>query len=392
MQDEGGSQHGSQGLAESEERYRLISQIISDYTFSTRINPDGTLFHHWVAGAFERITGYGYEEYMARGGWLAALHPDDREQDARDMEALRANRQVVTEVRTFMKSGEMRWVRVWGHPVWDPVKNQLVGIYGAVQDITERKKVEAEREALIRELEAKNAELERFAYTVSHDLKSPLITIRGFLSFVEQDAEAGNLERVRADLGRIRDAVDKMQRLLSELLELSRIGRVVNPPQRIAFATLAQDALALVAGRLRQRGIGVAVAEDLPTVWGDRARLVEVMQNLVDNAAKFMGDQKHPQVEIGMREQAGERVFFVRDNGIGIDPRFRDRVFGLFEKLDPDSEGSGVGLALIKRIVDQHHGRVWVESEGKGKGTTVCFTLPDAAASAPAAAPSSVAG
>ena len=392
MQDEGGSQHGSQGLAESEERYRLISQIISDYTFSTRINPDGTLFHHWVAGAFERITGYGYEEYMARGGWLAALHPDDREQDARDMEALRANRQVVTEVRTFTKSGEMRWVRVWGHPVWDPVKNQLVGIYGAVQDITERKKVEAEREALIRELEAKNAELERFAYTVSHDLKSPLITIRGFLSFVEQDAEVGNLERVRADLGRIRDAVDKMQRLLSELLELSRIGRVVNPPQTIAFTTLAQDAVALVAGRLRQHGVGVAVAEGLPTVWGDRARLVEVLQNLVDNAAKFMGDQKHPRVEIGMREQAGERVFFVRDNGIGIDPRFRDRVFGLFEKLDPDSEGSGVGLALIKRIVDQHHGRVWVESEGKGKGTTVCFTLPDAAASALVAAPSSVAG
>jgi PAS domain S-box-containing protein len=378
MQDEGGSQHGPQGLAESEERYRLISQIISDYTFSTRLNADGTLFHHWVAGAFERITGYSYDEYMARGGWLAALHPDDREQDARDMEALRSNQQVVTEVRTFMKSGEMRWVRVWGHPVWDPVKNQLVGIYGAVQDITERKKVEAEREALIRELEAKNAELERFAYTVSHDLKSPLITIRGFLSFVEQDAVAGNLERVRADLGRIRDAVDKMQRLLSELLELSRIGRVVNPPQTIVFASLAQEAAALVAGRLRQRGVEVAIADGLGTVWGDRARLVEVLQNLVDNAAKFMGDQKRPRVEIGMREQAGERVFFVRDNGIGIDPRFRDRVFGLFEKLDPDSEGSGVGLALIKRIVDQHHGRVWVESEGKGKGTTACFTLPEA--------------
>jgi len=376
MQDEGGSQHGSQGLAESEERYRLISQIISDYTFSTRLNPDGTLFHHWVAGAFERITGYSYEEYMARGGWLAALHPDDREQDARDMEALRANQQVVTEVRTFMKSGEMRWVRVWGHPVWDPLRNQLVGIYGAVQDITERKKVEAERETLIRELEAKNAELERFAYTVSHDLKSPLITIRGFLSFVEQDAVAGNLDRVRADLGRIRDAVDKMQRLLSELLELSRIGRVVNPPQTIVFASLVQEALALVAGRLRQRGVEVAVAEGLPTVWGDRARLVEVLQNLVDNAAKFMGEQKRPRVEIGRREQAGETVFFVRDNGIGIDPRFQGRVFGLFEKLDPDSEGSGVGLALIKRIVDQHHGRVWVESEGKGKGTTVCFTLP----------------
>ena len=387
MQDEGGPQPGWQGLAESEERYRLISQIISDYTFSTRINPDGTLFHHWVAGAFERITGYGYEEYMARGGWLAALHPDDREQDAHDMEALRANQKVVTEVRTIMKSGEVRWVRVWGHPVWDPVKNQLVGIYGAVQDITERKKVEAEREALIRELEAKNAELERFAYTVSHDLKSPLITIRGFLSFVEQDATLGNLQRVHADIGRIRDAVDKMQRLLSELLELSRIGRVVNPPQTVPFAALAHEAAALVAGRLRERGVSLQVADGLPSVRGDRARLVEVLQNLVDNAAKFMGDQPQPQVEIGMREQAGEVVFFVRDNGIGIDPRFQGRVFGLFEKLDPDSEGSGVGLALIKRIVDQHHGRVWVESQGKGRGTTVCFTLAESGAAVEPAPP-----
>jgi signal transduction histidine kinase len=259
---------------------------------------------------------------------------------------------------------------------------------GMLRDISDIEAARQAREHLIAELEAKNAELERFTYTVSHDLKSPLITIRGFLSFVEQDAVAGNLERVRADLGRIRDAVDKMQRLLSELLELSRIGRVVNPPQTVAFATLAQEAAGLVAGRLRQRGIGVTIADGLPTVWGDRARLVEVLQNLVDNVAKFMGEQKQPRVEIGMREQAGEKVFFVRDNGIGIDPRFRDRVFGLFEKLDPDSEGSGVGLALIKRIVDQHHGRVWVESEGKGKGTTVCFTLPDAqpAAAATAAA------
>jgi signal transduction histidine kinase len=122
----------------------------------------------------------------------------------------------------------------------------------------------------------------------------------------------------------------------------------------------------------------VNVADGLPAVWGDRARLVEVLQNLVDNAAKFMGGQKQPKVDIGVREQGGEKVFFVRDNGIGIDERFRERVFGLFEKLDPDSEGSGVGLALIKRIVDQHKGRVWVESDGPDRGTTICFTLAEA--------------
>jgi PAS domain S-box-containing protein len=365
-------------LVESEEKYRLISEVMSDYTFSTKLNAEGKLVLDWVAGAFEAITGYGFGEYVARGGWLAALHPDDVEQDARDMEQLRQNKDVVTELRTFRKGGELRWVRVYGHPVWDAERQQLVGIYGAVQDITERKLVEAEREALIHELEAKNAELERFAYTVSHDLKSPLITIRGFLSFVEADAVAGNLDRVRSDLGRIADAVDKMQRLLNELLELSRVGRVMNPPQALSMTVLAREAASLVAGRLRDNRVEIGIPDELPVVWGDRARLVEVLQNLIDNSAKFMGEQKQPRVEVGARRDGpDDLVFYVRDNGKGIDPRFLDRVFGLFDKLDPESEGSGVGLALVKRIVDLHKGRVWVESEGAGRGTTVCFTLPE---------------
>jgi PAS domain S-box-containing protein len=364
-------------LAASEDRYRLISEVMSDYTFSTKLDGEGKLFLNWVAGAFERITGYTYEEYMARGGWLAALHPDDLEQDARDMDALRANRPVVTEVRTIMKSGALRWVRVYGHPVWDPARNMLVGIYGAVQDITERKQAEAEREAVIRELEAKNAELERFTYTVSHDLKSPLITIRGFLTFVERDAVQGNVERLKADIARIADAVAKMQRLLNELLELSRIGRVVNSPQAVPLGSLAREAQELVAGRIAERRVEVRIEEGLPSVWGDHDRLREVLQNLLDNAVKFMGDQAQPRVEIGKRSDAGEPVFFVRDNGVGVDPAFREKVFGLFEKLDPGSEGTGVGLALVRRIVALHGGRVWVESGEGGLGTTFCFTLPE---------------
>jgi chemotaxis family two-component system sensor kinase Cph1 len=367
-------------LAASEERYRLISEVISDYTFSTKLDSEGRLFLNWVAGAFERITGYTYEEYVARGGWLATLHPDDLEQDARDMEALRSNQPVVTELRTLTKGGAVRWVRVYGHPVWDPERSQLVGIYGAVQDVTERRQAEAEREALIRELEAKNAELERFSYTVSHDLKSPLITIQGFLSFVERDALAGNVDRLKADIARIADAVGKMQRLLSELLELSRIGRVVNPPEAVSLGSLAREAEALVAGRISERRVQVVIADGLPTVWGDHDRLREVVQNLLDNAVKFMGDQARPVVEIGARDEAGAQVFYVRDNGKGIDTAFRERVFGLFEKLDRDSEGTGVGLALVKRIVELHRGRVWIEPGGDGCGTTVCFTLPGAPA------------
>ena len=122
--------------------------------------------------------------------------------------------------------------------------------------------------------------------------------------------------------------------------------------------------------------IKVNVEEDLPIVSGDRPRLVEVMQNLIDNGAKFMSDQPAPLIEIGVYEQGNEQVFFVKDNGIGIEPAYRERIFGLFDKLDPQSEGTGIGLALAKRIVEVHGGRIWVESEGRGKGSMFCFTLP----------------
>ena len=138
-------------LAESEERYRLIASSSSDYVFSTEVDEQGNVNHNWVAGAFETIMGYPFEEYQARGGWLSVLHPDDREQDAKDMENLRQNQAMTTEVRIIKKSGEIRWIRVYGNPVWDKTKNRLVGIYGAVQDITTQKQAEeALREAELR--------------------------------------------------------------------------------------------------------------------------------------------------------------------------------------------------------------------------------------------------
>lgn len=129
-------------LAESEERYRLISTVSSDYVFSSRVNEDGSLVLDWVAGAFEKMTGYSREEYVERGGWNAALHPDDSGIDQRDMEDIRKNQPVISEVRTFTKQGELRWVRVYAHPRWDEREDCLLGVYGAVQDITERKQTE----------------------------------------------------------------------------------------------------------------------------------------------------------------------------------------------------------------------------------------------------------
>jgi signal transduction histidine kinase len=234
----------------------------------------------------------------------------------------------------------------------------------------------ATRQELIAELENKNAELERFTYTVSHDLKSPLFTVRGFLGYLEQDALAGNHERLKADMQRITDATDKMQRLLSELLELSRIGRLMNEPVDLAFNELAEEALQLVQGRIAERGIVVQIQPAMPMVRGDRPRLVEELQNLIDNAAKFMGEQANPCIQVAhLPAETGKPVFYVRDNGIGIAPEHHERIFGLFNKLDPRSDGTGIGLALVKRIVEVHGGRIWVESE-EGKGSTFFFTLP----------------
>jgi signal transduction histidine kinase len=244
------------------------------------------------------------------------------------------------------------------------------------REIAERQRIEAERERLIIELEARSAEMERFTYTVSHDLKSPLITIQGFLGLLEKDAMAGDIERMRTDITYIQAAAATMQRLLNELLELSRIGRVANPLTEVSLSELSQEAVTLVAGQIAARGVQVHIAPDLPVVMGDRQRLLEVLQNLLDNAVKFMGSQPQPWINVGVRREGEETVCYVRDNGVGIEPRYHEKVFGLFERLDASSDGTGIGLTLVKRIIEVHGGRIWVESAGQGHGSTFCFTLP----------------
>jgi len=240
-----------------------------------------------------------------------------------------------------------------------------------VSDITERKRQE-------NELSEKNTELERFTYTVSHDLKSPLVTLKTFLGYLEQDMAGPDKERVKQDLAYMHTAADKMGQLLDELLNLARVGRKMNPAERVTFKELVQEAVRLVAGRISTGGGEVQVADAAVVLEGDRPRLMEIWQNLVENACKFMGNQPKPRVEIGVEQRGLEMVFFVRDNGAGIDPRYQEKVFGLFEKLDPRGEGTGMGLALVRRIVEIYKGRIWVESPGLGQGATFLFTLPGA--------------
>jgi len=239
------------------------------------------------------------------------------------------------------------------------------------QDITERKHYEEE-------LKLKNIELERFMYTVSHDLKSPLVTISTFLTYLQQDLATDNQERIHQDIGFMRSAADKMEILLSELLELFRVGRHVINPVDISLNEIYEETMQLVAGQISIIKATVLTSDRQLMLFGDRIRLIEIWQNLVENAAKYIGDQPEPCIELGVENSNGEIVFFVRDNGIGIEPKFHENIFGLFNKLDQYSEGSGLGLALVKRIVETYGGRIWVESKGIGHGSCFRFTLPEA--------------
>ncbi|MEA1868971.1 MAG: ATP-binding protein, partial [Euryarchaeota archaeon] len=259
-----------------------------------------------------------------------------------------------------------------------PIKNDKGGIISTVLafwDITERKHAEDERERLVKELEAKNSEMERFTYTVSHDLRSPLTTIQGFASVLRMDLEKGETERVGKNLKYIENEIIKMARLLNATLELSRIGRVANPSEDAAFGELVSEAIEQTSEQVKSGGIEISVSEDFPVVYVDRIKIVEVLVNLIENSINYMGDEPHPRIDIGYRTDDGETVFFVRDNGIGIDPELHEKVFELFRKLDRSTKGTGAGLSIVKRIIEVHEGRIWIESE-KGDGCTVCLTLP----------------
>ncbi len=228
---------------------------------------------------------------------------------------------------------------------------------------------------LIQELEAKNIELERYTYTVAHDLKSPIITIKGFLALVRKDLESRDEKQIFDDLTRIDNAADKMQVLLEELLELSRLGRLINPPQKLLLADIAREVIELLTKKISEKGIKMKISPGLPQVYGDYPRILEVIQNLTENAIKFMGGQPEPRIRIGSRTDGNLAVFFVQDNGIGIKREYHERIFGIFDKLDPEIDGNGIGLTICRRIIEIHGGEIWVESEGMSKGSTFCFTL-----------------
>jgi PAS domain S-box-containing protein len=352
-------------VRESEERFRSLSEA----GFEAILVHDGGRIVD-VNQVLCDLSGYRWHDLVGRDAFefLAAEY---RELAYRN---LLAERDRPFEVEAVRRDGVRIPLEVQGRSL--PYRGQVHRVV-AIRDISERKKAERVRESLIRELEAKNVELERFGYTVTHDLKAPLVTIRGFADYVERDVSEGRTDRLAADARRICEAVARLQQLLDELFEVSRAGRPVGPPVAVPAAEIVQEALRLVSAERSEARARVRVEGSLPVLFGDRARLVRVFRNLLDNGVKFAAGAREPLVTVEARAPLeGKAVIAVRDNGIGIEPRHRDRVFDLFEKLEPRGAGSGVGLAVVKRVVESHGGRVWLESEGRGAGTTACVMLP----------------
>jgi len=369
-------------LREIEERKRVAEALkVSEYFFreSQRSASIGSYKADFITGEWESsevldsIFGIDKDYIRSIQGWLDIVHPDDSASLERYLreEVISRRNPFSKAYRIIRKSdGETRWVNGLGEAQFDG-DGAVVSLFGTIMDITEQRKIEEE-------LQQKNAENEQFIYTVSHDLRSPLVTVKSFLGFLECDIKDENGERVAQDLQFIHNAADKMKLLLDELLKMSRIGRIETPPVRVSLLEMVSESLDALAGVINERKVDLHPPDSDLILFGDRTRLCQVWQNLIENAIKYSREGVVPRIELGIRQLPTETVFYVKDNGIGIDPQYHRKIFGIFEKLDPESPGAGLGLSMVNRIVEKCGGRAWVESEGRGTGACFMFTLPQA--------------
>lgn len=253
-------------------------------------------------------------------------------------------------------------------------QGELANALKVARDVTHRLAQEREREDLVRQLGVKNQELEDFAHTVAHDLKGPLVSLKGFVGLMQRSLSLGRSADLVDHLDRVDAAVDQLAEFIDALLGLSSAGATVGSLAAVSLVEVCGEAAALLHGTLDPTTFTCAVPRDFPPVLGDRTRLLQLFLNLLANAAKFTSHHRDPQITVEAVPEAGRVLCAVTDNGIGVSPDQLEWIFGTFHKGDP--RGNGLGLAIARRIVTAHGGQVWAESGGMGKGFCVKFTLP----------------
>lgn len=328
-----------------------------------------------VNHALGEITGFARAELVGRT-IEDRTHPDDCGAYAEILAALiaGATRTSETELRFIRRDGSVAWVLLGCSVVRDDSDRPIYAI-AQVVDMSDRKRIEAELARSAAELRRSNEELEHFAYVASHDLGEPLRTMSGFATLLRSRYADVLDERGLRYAEHVVLGAQRMQELIDGLLEYSRAGRRQPASEPVDCAEVARAVLGALDSSVRARGAVVSIGA-LPRVLGDALLLRQLLQNLLANALKFTGDAR-PQVSVQAESRGSEAIFSVRDNGIGIEPHLTERIFEMFQRLHTREhyEGTGIGLALVKRIVELHGGRIWVESQF-GQGTTFFFTLP----------------
>ncbi len=347
-----------QALEERDRFFDLSRDVICIATF------DG--YFKTLNPAWERTLGFSREELMAKP-FIEFIHPDDVPASQAEVEKLAGGRETVNfENRFRCRDGSWRWF-AWNARATVP--QQL--IYAAGRDITERKRAQAQITQLnadlqnrATQLESANKELEAFSYSVSHDLRAPLRHIDGFVKLLTKQASEKLDERGRRYLDIIADSARQMGTLIDDLLVFSRMSRTELRHARVSLDALVHEAIHGLQGEMKERPIRWKIAP-LPEVEADPAMLRQVWVNLIANAVKYSRPRNPAEIEIGCNLDNGELVFFVRDNGVGFDMQYAHKLFGVFQRLHraEEFEGTGIGLANVRRIVHRHGGRTWAEGK-----------------------------
>lgn len=372
-------------LREAQHRLQMLSRAVEHSPVCVVIT-DSNAIIEYVNPKFVESTGFAAEEVI---GQQPSIQKSGRMPAAffADMWAtLKSGREWRGQILNRKKNGELIWEDTWIAPVMDE-ENRIRHYVAVKEDITERRRIEEERAQLNEMLERRVAhrttqlstmvkELETFSYSVSHDLRSPLRGIHGFASLMSEScAQCENAEAL-GHLERIRRASVRMGDIIDDLLDLSRISRSQLRPGTVDLSAIAHAVLAALAERDPARAVTVDVEPDM-VVPGDAGLLRVVLENLLGNAWKFSAGAEHARIGVSQRREAGETVVCVRDNGAGFDMRYADKLFLPFQRLHKpgEFEGSGIGLATVKKVISLHGGRLWAES-APGRGAAFFFALP----------------